>query len=376
MNIVISSGHGEIVRGASGYLDEVDEARKVVERVAEYLRDASVNVETFHDNTSTSQNENLNTIVNFHNSRERDLDISVHFNAYETTDKPMGCEVLYVTQEEMAAELSAAIAAAGNFIDRGEKYRGDLFFLNETEEPSILIETCFVDSATDAELYHQRFGAICQAIAEFISGRKIDDFPEPPLPEPEPPPPDLSGHNRVEIVGAVEGDVTIFINGQRITGMARCANIVSLQITMHGDVTVSLNGQDFHNENNIPENQRDIVASVFGGGSDYNTSAYDEDKVLNDTDLYIALPDRFEGERPKVRVYNRVTGQSATASIEDVGPWNTNDPYWATGERPQAETGTDMTGRSTNHAGIDLSPALAQAIGVDGMGEVDWQFAE
>ena len=33
-NIIISSGHGLKVRGASGILDEVDEARKVVETVA------------------------------------------------------------------------------------------------------------------------------------------------------------------------------------------------------------------------------------------------------------------------------------------------------------------------------------------------------
>jgi N-acetylmuramoyl-L-alanine amidase len=371
MDIVISSGHGKYVRGASGYLDEVDEARKVVEAVADELRQLEIVVETFHDNTSTSQNENLNTIVNFHNAQERDLDVSVHFNAYETTSKPMGCEVLYITQPDLAETVSAAIAEAGSFIDRGPKKRTDLFFLNETEQPAILIETCFVDSSADADLYHAQFSAICRAIAQAIGGREIA-APEPPKPEPEPEPP--PGDNRVDILGAVEGDVTIIINGQRVTGHARCLNLVNLQIEMHGDVTVSINGQDFHNAPSIPENQRGITASVFGGASDYNTSAYDPDKVLNDTDLYVSLPDRIEGERPQVRVYNRITGVSVTATIEDVGPWNTDDPYWATGTRPQAESGTDMDGEETNGAGIDLSPALAQALTIDGMGEVDWEF--
>src|SRR5215831_11074359 len=103
--IVISSGHGKYVRGASGYLDEVNEARRVVERVAEFLEAASVGVDTFHDDTSHSQSENLNTIVNYHNAQTRDLDVSVHFNCYQTTSKPMGCEVLYVTQEELAAQV-------------------------------------------------------------------------------------------------------------------------------------------------------------------------------------------------------------------------------------------------------------------------------
>jgi hypothetical protein len=31
-----------------------------------------------------------------------------------------------------------------------------------------------------------------------------------------------------------------------------------------------------------------------------------------------------------------------------------------------------MSGRTTNGAGIDLSPALAEALGIDGMGDVDW----
>jgi hypothetical protein len=126
----------------------------------------------------------------------------------------------------------------------------------------------------------------------------------------------------------------------------------------------------------IPDNQENITASVFGGASDYNVSAYDEDKVLNDEDFYIALPDRIEGERPLVKVWNRETGKTAIAMIEDVGPWNIDDPYWDKGTRPQAESGTDMSGRDTNGAGIDLSPALAQALGIDGMGTVDWKFAD
>jgi N-acetylmuramoyl-L-alanine amidase len=172
MKVVISSGHGKYVRGASGYLDEVDEARRVVERVADELRARKVEVETFHDDTSTSQDENLNRIVEFHNAQARDLDVSVHFNASETTSEPMGCEVLYVTQGEFAATISAAIARAGGLPDRGPKYRDDLFFLNNTEQPSILIETCFVDSSADAGLYEQAFGPICLAIADVIAGPK------------------------------------------------------------------------------------------------------------------------------------------------------------------------------------------------------------
>jgi hypothetical protein len=179
MKIVISSGHGKFVRGAAGYLDEVDEARRVVECVAEVLREMRIEVDVFHDDTSTTQDENLRTIVDFHNSRgKHDLDISIHFNAYQETEGPMGCEVLYLSQPELAETVSAGIAMAGELIDRGPKYRDDLYFLNNTEAPAILIEVCFVDSSADSVCYTDSFDAICAAIASTISG--IEAEPDQP----------------------------------------------------------------------------------------------------------------------------------------------------------------------------------------------------
>jgi len=168
--IVISSGHGLKVRGASGILDEVDEARAVVNRVTSELKKRGVEVTEYHDDVSDDQDENLNRIVDFHNSKIRDLDISVHFNAHHTTDDPKGTEVLYVTQEDLAAEVSNVICEAGGFKDRGPKYRDNLFFLNKTEMPAILIETCFVDSTADAELYTENFDEICRNIADILGG--------------------------------------------------------------------------------------------------------------------------------------------------------------------------------------------------------------
>lgn len=175
--IVISSGHGKYIRGASGYIDEVDEARKVVERTAQILKDAGVSVKTYHDNTSHDQNTNLHAIVNYHNAQSRDLDVSVHFNAYNTTSKPMGTECLYVSQSALAADVALAMADAGDFINRGPKKRTDLYFLNNTNEPAILIETCFVDSKADVDLYHKHFELICQSIAETISGKALETPP-------------------------------------------------------------------------------------------------------------------------------------------------------------------------------------------------------
>ena len=170
--IVISSGHGLLVRGASGVLDEVDEARTIVDEVVIRLCAMGVDAIGFHDDESTNQSENLETIVDFHNAQERALDVSIHFNAYVETSSPMGCEVLYVTQEDLAADMSATIASVG-FQDRGPKKRMDLYFLNQTTMPSILIETCFVDSEADADIYNERINSLCDAIVAVLTGRPL-----------------------------------------------------------------------------------------------------------------------------------------------------------------------------------------------------------
>jgi N-acetylmuramoyl-L-alanine amidase len=190
MNIAISSGHSKLVRGASGYLDEVDEARRVVNRVAELLNiSGAAKATVFHDDTSTSQSQNLSTITNWHNSKTRELDVSVHFNAFETTGSPMGCECLYVSQDALAQKVATAISDASGLKNRGPKKRTDLAFLNNTDEPAILIETCFVDSRADADIYENMFDAICAAIAGAISGQSITV--EPPATV-DPPPGDVS----------------------------------------------------------------------------------------------------------------------------------------------------------------------------------------
>jgi uncharacterized protein (TIGR02594 family) len=119
-----------------------------------------------------------------------------------------------------------------------------------------------------------------------------------------------------------------------------------------------------------------ITMSVFGGSGDRQTSAYD-DHVISNTELGCALPYHFPAPVPKVRIY--ANGKSVVVPIVDVGPWNDNPPdaYWLTGARPQAESGHDLKGRKTNHAGIDGTPGTWRALGLDpedGLAIVQWEF--
>jgi uncharacterized protein (TIGR02594 family) len=120
--------------------------------------------------------------------------------------------------------------------------------------------------------------------------------------------------------------------------------------------------------------QSSITATYFGGPQ----SAYGP--AIDDNTPGVALPFRFPSPRPRVRVTGKTSGQSVDCDIVDIGPWNINDPYWTTGARPQAETGTDLgqvsAPRHTNKAGIDLTLAAATAIGIDGKGLVDWSFID
>ena len=180
-SIVISSGHSMAVQGAVGILNEVDEARRVVEDLANRLRERGVDVTTYHDDISKTQSENLERIVSYHNNCVRDLDLSVHFNAYVETTKLMGTECLYYSDSTLAAQLSAAIADVG-LPDRGAKQRKDLYFLANTAAQAVLLEVCFVDSSADAEVYNKWFDLICENLADVLGGEEDGEEIFPPKP--------------------------------------------------------------------------------------------------------------------------------------------------------------------------------------------------
>ena len=187
MKIVLSSGHGKYVSGAVGPapwgLNEHQEAVRVVNAAAEFLRQMNVDVITYEDTQSRTQNENLKRIVDFHNAQgPHDLDVSVHFNCNVATTAPVGTECWYYSQQQLALDVAAAVAAGGGLKNRSAKKSTGLYFLKYTHEPAILAEICFVDSRADCALYGANFTAICNQLAEALSGG------EAPSPSPTPPP--------------------------------------------------------------------------------------------------------------------------------------------------------------------------------------------
>ena len=183
----ISSGHSINCQGAVDIINEVTEARKVVDRVYEIIKASGKQCYKYHD-TSSSSTQNLVNIVNWHNGFNDGVDVSIHFNAYTHVDKPMGVEVCYYSNSSLAVAVSKEIATAGGFIDRGAKQRTGLYFLKHTNKPAILIEVCFVDSVADVNLYRANFERICQAIAKTLIGNIVVPTPTAPAPTPKPAP--------------------------------------------------------------------------------------------------------------------------------------------------------------------------------------------
>lgn len=169
----ISSGHSINCQGMSDVINEVNEAIRVVNRVYDIVKASGKACYKYHD-TASSSSQNLANIVNFHNQYKDGIDVSIHFNAYSHTDNPMGVEVCYYDQSNLASEMSLAISKAGELKNRGGKQRTELYFLKNTKKPAILIEVCFGDSTKDCELYRTNFEAICQAIAKTLIGGALN----------------------------------------------------------------------------------------------------------------------------------------------------------------------------------------------------------
>ncbi|MFJ7737758.1 N-acetylmuramoyl-L-alanine amidase [Lysinibacillus sp. NPDC097287] len=168
--ITISPGHWCVGSGTSDILDEVEEARKVVNRVEEILKANKIPTIKIEDNVSKSQANNLSYLVRQHNTTKRKVDVSVHFNvSKERVQHGIGTEVLYYDAVSLAATMSKAISNASGLKNRGAKKRQELAFLNGTTMPAILIEVCFVNSAEDVKLYEKHFDKICTVIAEVLA---------------------------------------------------------------------------------------------------------------------------------------------------------------------------------------------------------------
>lgn len=129
----------------------------------------------------------------------------------------------------------------------------------------------------------------------------------------------------------------------------------------------------------VPTRFSNILATEFGGRGDRQESAYGG--MVNGNQPQVSLPARLASDRRLVRVFH--SDKQVEAKVNDVGPWNRHDAYWEkTDGRPLVETQFhDRTKAQnglvpSNEAGIDMTPAVFEALGIPNVGKalVDWEF--
>lgn len=153
----VHGGHSLKCRGVSDLLDEVDEDRKVKNKLIELLRADGNTVYDCTDDYSTTQRANLSSIVSKCNAHNVYLDISIHLNSARNDrvgdGKCGGVEVygyddrIYGVAYKIAENIANTLGIG--FHGAPVKYSKDLYVLRKTKAKAILIECCFVDDRDD-----------------------------------------------------------------------------------------------------------------------------------------------------------------------------------------------------------------------------------
>lgn len=183
MKFNVHGGHNAHVTGASKYLNELTEDRKVKNEVIKLLKAQGHTVYDCTDDSGKTQNANLSNIVKKCNAHDVDLNVSIHLNAGGGT----GVEVyVYNTSskaEDEATRIASKIAKSLGIKNRGVKYSKSLYVLKHTKAPALLVECCFVDSKTDKEKWNANKCA--KAIVEGILNKTISNTPSKPTEKPK-----------------------------------------------------------------------------------------------------------------------------------------------------------------------------------------------
>ena len=166
----VHAGHNFKVPGASGCFSETSEDRKVKDLVISKLRSLGHTVYDCTDDAGTTVNANLANIVRKCNAHRVDLDISIHFNAFN--GQAHGTEVFQYDGQTSSVSnaILNAICALG-FTKRGVKNGAHLYVIRNTISPAILIECCFCDNAGDAAKYNAE--SMATAIVKGITGKTV-----------------------------------------------------------------------------------------------------------------------------------------------------------------------------------------------------------
>lgn len=172
MNIFLSVGHSILKDGritsADGMINEYKYCKKLSYLLEQFLIQKGHNVELVicPEYQFKSAKEERQYKLAIENRSAYDLCAELHLNAYE--DKAAnGSEVYYKTDRGKPYAISVTNKLGIRFKNRGAKKRDNLYMLNKTKAPAILLECFFCTNMEDCTR-GEDISAVANLIAEGI----------------------------------------------------------------------------------------------------------------------------------------------------------------------------------------------------------------
>ena len=174
MKICLDYGH--TLSGADtgavgcGYKEQ-DLTRELGRKVKYYLEKLGhVVIETNINSGTTSVSDSLYKRYTIANENHVDLCVSLHFNAGGGT----GSEIFTYNGADVAgaSKILKGLEDLG-LRNRGIKNGNKLAMISRPKAKAVLIETCFIDTQADVNLYQSKKDQIARIIAEGLTGQTI-----------------------------------------------------------------------------------------------------------------------------------------------------------------------------------------------------------
>ncbi|AKA70053.1 N-acetylmuramoyl-L-alanine amidase [Clostridium scatologenes] len=171
----IDPGHGDVNEslggdgGAVGYLFEQDCALDIGNRVISKLKSLGYEAWNARPSIASSVTDSLQQRCD--SAVSADYLVSIHLNL----GGGKGSEVFAMSSSgnNLASSVLNSLISLG-FINRGVKDGSGLYVIKHSKPVAILIEVCFVDTKSDADLYNQLGSdTIANAIVYGLTGREV-----------------------------------------------------------------------------------------------------------------------------------------------------------------------------------------------------------
>ena len=145
-------------------INESEENRSLSNIVVKYLKLAGHTVDYYEINEA---NDYLQKQVAKANSKDYDLVVQIHFNAYKNTTDEMGTEVLYLSDsgKVWAEKINAKLSTV--FKNRGVKCQ-DFTVIYKTVTPCVLVEYGFYSNKDDLKILKNNQNELVEATLKGI----------------------------------------------------------------------------------------------------------------------------------------------------------------------------------------------------------------